>query len=386
MPAGPWVTVVGMHRSGTSAIAGAIGALGLNVPRPQDRIDSPESNPEHWESESIVAYNDSLLEQLGGAWDAPPDLPEGWEHSPELDSLADPTDVVSRAYPHPGPVMWKDPRLCLLLPYWRLHLPSPITAVFVWRSPFAVARSLQERDGLQLLEGLALWERYNRSALEALVGSDVYVIDYEELVADPKRSLESLTRWLTSLDRFSDHVASWDVDRAVAVIATDLRHQPPKGDDRVLLSDHQQLIDQLLALPGGHQPLEVVPDIVESDWTSAMLEARRQLNSRQRELKEQQSERNQEVRAFQIELARVNTDLARVSTELARVNTEFKTELARVEADRADILERLATTNGRLTAMRASTSWRVTKPLRSTASFLHRASRRRQDPANRESA
>ena len=50
MPVGPWVLVVGSHRSGTSAVTGALVALGLNGVAPDDRMDDLESNPEHWES------------------------------------------------------------------------------------------------------------------------------------------------------------------------------------------------------------------------------------------------------------------------------------------------------------------------------------------------
>jgi hypothetical protein len=50
---GPWLLVVGMHRSGTSAVTGALGALGLGVVHADDRMDWPESNPEHLESVSV---------------------------------------------------------------------------------------------------------------------------------------------------------------------------------------------------------------------------------------------------------------------------------------------------------------------------------------------
>ena len=71
-----WLLVVGMHRSGTSAITGALGALGFNTPHSRDRAGfKPESNSEHWESLSLSGYNEHLLAELGGSWDAPPDLP-----------------------------------------------------------------------------------------------------------------------------------------------------------------------------------------------------------------------------------------------------------------------------------------------------------------------
>src|ERR1700694_845249 len=116
MPAGPWVVVVGMHRSGTSAITGALGALGLNLVSPEDRMDRHESNPEHWESMSIHFHNEDLLGRLGGSWEAPPDLPLGWEERPEIRLAPNPAPLLAAAYPDIGPLVWKDPRVCLLLP------------------------------------------------------------------------------------------------------------------------------------------------------------------------------------------------------------------------------------------------------------------------------
>jgi len=363
MPEGPWVVVIGMHRSGTSAVAGALGALGFNVPREQDRIDSPVSNPEHWESHSIMLHNNAILERFGGEWDAPPLLPEGWERGSQLEDLADPTDIIANAYPDPGPVMFKDPRVCILFPYWRQVLPEPLTIVFVWRSPFAVARSLQRRDGLQLLEGVSLWERYNRAALEAMSGCDTYVIGYEGLLADAVGSLGALTDWLKSLERFNGQVAGWDVTRAVAAITDGLRHQASEGDDEVLLPVHHRLVDRLAALQGGHQPLEGQPVPVESQWATTILEVRRKLLLELSNNEELRIERYQELLAFQAELARVNAEVAGYEAEVAR----YQAEVERLKAE-------LAKTLAWGTHMAASASWRLTKPLRSVSARLHRGS------------
>ena len=369
MPEGPWVVVMGMHRSGTSAVTGALGALGLNVPRPQDRIDSPTSNPEHWEIHSIMLHNDAILERFGGAWDAPPQLPEGWERGPELEGLADPTALLAGAYPDPGPLAWKDPRVCLLFPYWRQVLPAPLTVVFVWRSPFAVARSLQSRDGLQLLEGVALWERHNRSALEAASGSDTYVLPYEGLLADPTGSLEALTDWLASLKQFSGHVDGWDVGRAAGAVTDELRHQRSDGDDQVLLPSQRRLVDRLSALHGGHQPLGGQRDIVESEWATTLLEVRRQLHRELCSIEELKIDRYRELLEFQAELARVNgiyeATVDGFNAERTRLEAEYGAELARVNSELVKAVDWAA-------EMQSSTSWRLTKPLRSVAGGLPR--------------
>ena len=81
VPAGPWLAVLGMHRSGTSAVTGALGALGFNLPAPSDQLDPHESNPDHFESLSIMRVNDALLKVFGGGWDSPPELPPGFRRT-----------------------------------------------------------------------------------------------------------------------------------------------------------------------------------------------------------------------------------------------------------------------------------------------------------------
>ncbi len=326
---GPWVLVVGMHRSGTSAVTGALGAIGLEMVHGDDRVDWPESNPEHWESKSLSLHNEDLLTRLGGAWDGPPDMDKGWERSREIVGAADPTTLLVAAYPDPGPKVFKDPRLCLLLPYWRNVLPGPIAAVLVWRSPMAVARSLEKRDGMALAEGVALWERYNRRAIEGLEGVDTYVLDYESVMADRGRSIEALITWLGSLEQLEGEAAGWDRAAASTVIAAELHHHPghlSADDDDVVLVAQKELANHLSRNGGGHRPFLPEPLEPESAWTSSVIQLRRELS-----------------------------------------------------APRAT-REELEDTKAWLANLRASTSWRITGPLRTLTTTLEGL---RRDPAGR---
>jgi hypothetical protein len=320
LPEGPWLLVLGMHRSGTSAMAGALGALGLATSSAEDRMDWPESNPEHWESLGLTLLDDRLLVALGGSWDAPPELAPGWPDRSGL-PLHGSGDLFAHAYPTPGPSVWKDPRLCLLLPYWRTRLPGPLAVVHIWRSPLDVARSLQRRDGMHLADGLALWERYNRSALVNLDGTDAYLCRYEDLLDRPAETVGDLARWLGSLPQFTGHADGWDVGAAAASVTTG--HQDPAGQsgdhggatvlpEQAVLPEQEALAALLDGLGGGHRPLATPDTGPESAWTTAVIGARRGSRTR---------------------------------------------EVARLEQQRDAAVAEVA-------ALRASTSWRVTGPLR----------------------
>ena len=79
------VCVTGMHRSGTSFIAGALGFLGVALGAPERMLRPGPDNPKgYFEIQAITQLDDELLAHLGGAWDQPPVLDPGWEHAPDL--------------------------------------------------------------------------------------------------------------------------------------------------------------------------------------------------------------------------------------------------------------------------------------------------------------
>src|SRR5271166_5535385 len=84
------VLVVGMHRSGTSAVASALGELGLALPREGDLLGPRFGNEKgHFESLSLMSLGDEALRLLGGSWDDPPELPPDPANSDELRPVAE---------------------------------------------------------------------------------------------------------------------------------------------------------------------------------------------------------------------------------------------------------------------------------------------------------
>ena len=277
---GPWLVVVGMHRSGTSAVTSVVGALGFNMVSAEDRLSPHDSNPEHGESLSVLQHNDAILAHFGGTWDAPPRLAEGWETDTGLPDTRTASELLAAAYPRSGPSVFKDPRVSLLFPYWRAVFGAPVAAVLVWRTPIAVARSLRRRDGSPVPYGVALWERYNRSAIAVLAHTDVYVLDYDAMVEDPTASLSGLTSWLGSIGTF-DSMRPLDVERGLSVVTANLRHESGRttdDDDHIVLEEQRRLVEHLTELAGGHRALpQLTGD--ESPWTEAILDARRSSNA-----------------------------------------------------------------------------------------------------------
>src|SRR3954451_12465839 len=129
--------VSGMHRCGTSFVASVLPALGVSLGDASRLMRAGPDNPAgYYEIQAMLELNEALLAQLGGAWDAPPTLDPGWETGAALDEFrARAARLVDEQFgegsERPPLVAFKDPRLSLLLPFWRTVVPIATTIVLV---------------------------------------------------------------------------------------------------------------------------------------------------------------------------------------------------------------------------------------------------------------
>jgi hypothetical protein len=151
------ICVLGMHRSGTSCLAGSLEQQGLflgdvNTAAPFNR----RGNKERFD---IMHLQGDILEASGGSWDQPPAVVE-WQ----AEHFARAREILAG---HAGEPVWgfKDPRTLLTLEGWQRLVPD-IDAVGIFRHPIRVAKSLQSRNELPLEASLALWKAYNERLLE----------------------------------------------------------------------------------------------------------------------------------------------------------------------------------------------------------------------------
>lgn len=264
-----------MHRSGTSAVTGALGRLGLALPPEDDLMAAGPANPEgFYESDSLVALDDELLRVRGGSWSAPP---RHWEEGEAAEMARtwgqQAAATFEKVYGTEVPAVWKDPRACLLLPFWRAVLERPVAAVFVWRDPVAVARSLLRHQELPLALGLALWERYNREALAGMRGMAVCSVRYESVLADPPGWCRRVAAWLSEVAG-EPAGGAWDVEGAAGFFSAALRRERSEAPEGLLLDSQLDLVGALGTLEevqAGFVPPELAPI---GPWTEALLEAR----------------------------------------------------------------------------------------------------------------
>jgi hypothetical protein len=200
------VVVLGMHRSGTSALTRSVSLAGYALPG--DLMPArPDNAKGFWESLAVMRLNDAVLEEIGTRWDRPgPFLcpAKTFEQS---------SDIVARfirgkfreraavalktAFGGGSAIVLKDPRICLLLPLWRQTLEDAgYSARFlvIYRNPLEVAESLGKRNAIPLRRSLQLWLHYNLSYLRALGCEDdsCEVVSFPELVSEPEATIGRL--------------------------------------------------------------------------------------------------------------------------------------------------------------------------------------------------
>jgi hypothetical protein len=216
--------VLGMHRSGTSVATRVVNLLGVATAARADLIPPAPLNPAgFWESASLNDVNDEILRRFGGDSGNPPRLPADWQSDPRVLGLSDIAEQVFFQTITTDEWVWKDPRTCLTLPFWRRVTRARAVALIVYRDPLEVAASLGAHHGVRKAAALDLWERYVRDALMHARGLPTYILSYRQLIASPFEIAGQLHGFLTNVGfhlPVRDHVG----EVASSSVVAELRH------------------------------------------------------------------------------------------------------------------------------------------------------------------
>lgn len=193
------ILIVGMHRSGTSALTRVLNLLGADL-GPDLLGAFPSNEKGHWESLRIIRAHEDILESLDSCWDDIGSMPDGWVEG-IIDSVHVQTILSYIRQNFPNSTTWavKDPRLGRLLPLWKKildHLDCEPFYVNIIRHPHEVALSLQKRDDIPFEKGGLLWVSHVLSAQKHTEGCKRAFIDYETLLNDWRHAISSLEEQL----------------------------------------------------------------------------------------------------------------------------------------------------------------------------------------------
>ncbi len=370
------ILVLGMHRSGTSALTGAFAKSGA-FPGTQLMPATADNVEGYWECAPVVHLNEEILKRLGARWDSVAPLPAGWAALPAIEALqADAARIVAAEFGDSKYAVLKDPRLCRLLPFWRHVLTEAgftLSCVLMVRRPMEVAASLARRDQFAPEKSLAMWYAHVVDAERDSRGLPRAMVSYDALLADVAGTLTRICEDAS----FPLKPSAAQKKAAADVVQPDLKrqhHESPKraarenlasGLDAALDGGYAKLAD----LPTGKDPQPAVAALVAAaraalavampPWLAQELEAT-QAAARQRATEVDNARRSIQQLESNIEAARAAHGARDEVEAVLRARSD---ELALTRADLAAVRESL---RAEIAAMGTSGIGTVERELRDT--------------------
>jgi len=190
------IVVLGMHRSGTSAIARGLKALGVELGN-NFMPPLPNNNEKgFWEDLEIYGLNEEVLATLGCNWNSLRLIGSDELTGSRLAALRlRAIELLNKKFGNGDIFGFKDPRVCRLLPFWQQvfsHLKLNDKYVISLRNPLSVEKSLAARDGFNPEKSHLLWLEHVIPSLSWTEGKPRVVIDYDLLMNDPVLQMKRL--------------------------------------------------------------------------------------------------------------------------------------------------------------------------------------------------
>ena len=214
--------VLGMHRSGTSAVTRVLSIAGAKLPA---SLMGPGRGNEvgHWESDALATYNDDLLAQLGSRWG-------DWRSleiarlslSRRRDIQGEIADLLAAEFGDASLFVVKDPRICRFAPLFIDAIDGAgiePRMVHMVRNPLEVAESLERRDNMNRGDAALQWLRHVLDSEASTRSRSRVIVTYASLLKDWRTTLERITEtlkvtWPYAIDDVAGQVGQFlDRDR-----------------------------------------------------------------------------------------------------------------------------------------------------------------------------
>lgn len=207
--------VLGMYRSGTSALTRALNLLGANLGATlMPASDANRSG--FWEHSAVVDINERMFASLGRSTFDPREMPRDWTSHPHVaDACASIADLYRNEFAESPLWAIKDPRLCRLLPVWRTVIEREgcaLGALLIVRDPARVIDSMDRlgwiasasRARLSWLQYLLEAERFSRGMPRVVIEYDAMLRDWRTTLARAGQALG--VDWSNALAERGDEI------------------------------------------------------------------------------------------------------------------------------------------------------------------------------------
>ena len=381
------VIVLGMHRSGTSLASGLLSQAGVYFGDEHDFIKANEENPKgFWERQDIRRLNDDLLHQMGCDWSEISNLykekiPEKFvmKFNSEANMIINDLQQNSDS----GIIGLKEPRLCLLMPFWQKLLDKSDFFLLVYRDPEEIAISLQNRNSIPVEVSNYLTEQYLAFAFSAIRKKPHYIVSYRDLVKQPVQATKNI---VAAINATGQNLLVPRAEKLVEYSAPEL-YRSKSMDPAFSVSDRLQWfykhlergsipkIDAMdIPVPEkvlSYQHSKRFEEFTRARWRIDQLE-KQILSEKQKSIISQSQQKVEELnlhrQALEIQRSHKQSNQWRslLKDTLKDTTHNLKTtihELKIIHQETETLLESSLNLTDRLNLLHTSYSWRLLKPL-----------------------
>lgn len=186
------IIVLGMHRSGTSALTRGLSTMGVALGEALHPA-GPDNPTGFWEDADIIAINDQILDLLGSAHNRMGVIDAKIFDVPGIAQVYQTAkDVVAQKIAATAIWGMKDPRITRLLPFWKKllgELGLEVGYVIALRNPLNVAASLTARNQIAPIKSYILWLEHMLQAVACTESENRIVVGYDNLLSEPAKQL-----------------------------------------------------------------------------------------------------------------------------------------------------------------------------------------------------
>jgi len=351
------IVVLGMHRSGTSAITRGLQVLGVSL---GERLIPPiegNNSKGFWEDIEINAFDNEILYSIGSDWFYL--SPVEAHHINQLHDTGyflRAVELLRKKVAGTEIFAFKDPRVTKLLPFWKevfRHCQIDVNYVLALRHPLSVVKSLAKRDCFAAEHGYLLWLGHTLESLIGSAGKNRVLVDYDRMMQSPDHELSRMaTAFGLVID--SEELRKYKVD----FLDQSLRHTKYIYEDLLMDSSCPEIIREVY-----RELMDVASGSVAIDSNELAVQISRWWC---------ELERMKPFLLLVDKLLSQKLDLARLASErdeqiasLSQAVTERDEQIASLSqavTEREIIIENLLQSN----------SWRITAPLRKIGAMLNK--------------
>ncbi len=360
------IVVLGMHRSGTSAITRGLQVLGVNLGSNLMPANQEVNAKGFWEDMDINALNMEMYSALNIDWHFLGAIGgKDVNYLKEKGYLIRAIELLRLKATDSTVFGIKDPRIAKLLPFWKEVFDQgefEVRYVLSMRNPLSVAKSLAKRDGLDYGKSCLLWLDHVLRALTETQGEKRVLVDYDLLMSSPDEEIKKIAS-LYELSVNSEKMMTYKTE----FLDESLRHGSYLLED---LKNHEvvprlvyEVYEQLQKASQGGVDLDS-PEFMSclKNWNLIWddMQPAMKIADQAAALKDDLDKGNNLIDELQKKIKASDVEIEEKNRRIAALDKEVDTRRKWGQ----DLDRELQSVNAQLNSIISSNSFRITRPLR----------------------